>query len=108
MINYRDLIRQDTERKQLAAYLRPYGLDVRQWKLLCCLKEIEPTASNKLAAELHVSHPAVTVVVDGLVLRGFVERQRSKEDSRSVRLSCTQAARKLLDVIASHESRAPR
>lgn len=52
------------------------------------------TCSNaELAAELSVSEPTMSAVVDGLVKAGWVEREVDARDRRAVRLSLTEAGR---------------
>ncbi len=54
-------------------------------------------ASSSLAKKLAISPPSVTVVVDGLVQRGAIERTPSSEDRRRISLAITDVGRSLLD-----------
>jgi len=53
-------------------------------------------ASSSLAQKLAVSAPSVTMVVEGLVQRGAVERSHSADDRRRVALALTATGRDLL------------
>lgn len=58
-------------------------MTLAQFRLLSFLAERE-WAASVLADRLAVSRPSVTALVDGLVERGWVERQESPEDRRRV------------------------
>ena len=49
---------------------------------------------SSLARERSVTLPSVTVAVNKLVKKGYVEKQRCEEDSRSVRVRLTQQGRR--------------
>ena len=48
---------------------------------------------SELAAELGISHPSATSLVDRLVKHGWVERAHDKDDRRIIRLSLTAKGR---------------
>lgn len=47
--------------------------------------------SSRLAARVGVAKPTISAVVDGLVERGFVDRDAVAGDRRKIRLACTKA-----------------
>ena len=53
--------------------------------------------ASTLAGTLAVSRPTITVVVDGLVAKGFVERQGDDTDRRKVHHRLTPSGRRALD-----------
>ena len=81
--------------KQVEVALTPLDLSLPQYRVLALLGE-GSTASSVLARRLAVSPPSVTVVVDGLVGRGLVERQADPEDRRRLTLLLTRDGAKLL------------
>lgn len=75
--------------------LATIDLSSAQYRMLVQLAQ-GTEASTSLAKKLAVSAPSVTAVVDGLVLRGAVEREHSTEDRRRVSLALTPTGRDLL------------
>ena len=67
-------------------------LPTGQVQVLLHLAERGQMTMGKLAAELGVSRPAATDVVDRLVLSGLVERVTTEDDRRKVYIRLTQRA----------------
>jgi DNA-binding MarR family transcriptional regulator len=65
-----------------------------QWMVLATLLRAEWVSASQLSAELGHDMGALTRVVDGLERRGFVRRERSVRDRRSVEIAITPAGRK--------------
>jgi DNA-binding MarR family transcriptional regulator len=82
-------IRRHMESKILADDRLSWTSFVALW-VLWVWDEME---SRDLAAEIGISRPTSTGVVTTLERRGFVQRQRSAEDGRMVRVSLTDAGR---------------
>ncbi|MGI9601566.1 MAG: MarR family winged helix-turn-helix transcriptional regulator [Acidimicrobiales bacterium] len=76
--------------RPLTQALRSLDLSDSQYRLLAFLADGE-SASTALAGRLEVTRPSITALVDGLVGRGFVERQADDEDRRRIRLTLTEA-----------------
>ena len=73
-------------------------LSFTQFKLLIALWEHDSELSVKAAGDsLHLSLPAISRAVDGLVQRGLVTRVEDEADRRAKRISATEAGRDLLD-----------
>ncbi len=81
--------------RQVELALTTADLTLPQYRVLILLCERREEASV-LADKLAVSRPSVTGVVDGLVARGFVQRQHDPEDRRRVCHSLTVQGRRLL------------
>lgn len=65
-------------------------LSMAQFNLLMTVQSHENITVGELAAELGVSPPAVSVMVERLVERGFLVRERLSEDRRKVVLQMSQ------------------
>jgi long-chain acyl-CoA synthetase len=70
-------------------------LTLSQYRALSLLAEGKEAASA-LADKLAVSRPSVTGVVDGLVVRGLVERHHDDGDRRRIGLDLTSEGARLL------------
>ncbi len=82
--------------KQVELALDAVDLSLPQYRVMVFLSEGAAGASA-LAGTLAVSRPTITVVVDGLVAKGFVERQGDETDRRKVHHRLTPAGRRALD-----------
>src|SRR3984957_113806 len=60
------------------------------------LADGQPVSVNELAARTHTHQSSVSVVVQRLVDRKLVRRQRSGDDARRVELTITAAGRRVL------------
>ena len=72
-----------------------YGVTVSQCYLLDILAGRGPGSMRELASHLCLEVSTVTRLVDGLVKRRLVRRQRDVEDKRVVRVELTEAGQKL-------------
>jgi long-chain acyl-CoA synthetase len=81
--------------RQVELALATTELSLAQYRLLILLSEGKEAASA-LADKLAVSRPSVTGVVDGLVARGFVERDHDVDDRRRVGHALTAEGRRVL------------
>lgn len=82
--------------KQVELALDAADLSLPQYRVMVFLAEGSAGASA-LAGTLAVSRPTITVVVDGLVAKGFVERQGDDVDRRKVHHRLTPAGRRALE-----------
>jgi DNA-binding MarR family transcriptional regulator len=67
-------------------------LSMAQFNLLMAIQAAGEITGSELAAQLGVSPPSVSVMVDRLVDRGLVIRRRSARDRRKVVLSLSEQA----------------
>jgi len=74
-------------------------LPTGQVQVLLHLAERGQMTMGKLAAELGVSRPAATDVVDRLVLSGLVERVTTEDDRRKVYIRLTPASEALAESV---------
>jgi len=85
--------------KASACFLREYDLSPTQYNVLRILRGAEPTgATCSQIADRMINHdPDITRLLDRLEARGFLTRDRSKEDRRVVRARISSAG---LEVVA--------
>lgn len=81
------------------------GLEPQQYLLLLMIRGIpegqEATVSN-LAERLVLKHHSVVELLDRLETHGYVRRNRSREDRRSVLVSLLPRGEKMLEEVAQH------
>jgi DNA-binding MarR family transcriptional regulator len=81
------------------------GLEPQQYLLLLMIRGIpegqEATVSN-LAERLVLKHHSVVELIDRLEIHGYVRRNRSREDRRSVLVSLLPRGEKMLEEVAQH------
>jgi long-chain acyl-CoA synthetase len=81
--------------RQAEFALSKVDLTTAQYRVLSQLAE-GSEASSSLAEKLSVSRPTVTMVVEGLVQRGLVDRQQRIDDRRRVAVTLTETGSSLL------------
>jgi len=69
-------------------------------RALVCVGNEPGLTASKLAVLLGMQRPAVSHVLKSLVARGWVERRRSEDDQRAVRVHPTAAGKQLLQATA--------
>jgi DNA-binding MarR family transcriptional regulator len=68
-----------------------------QWLVLHLVSRQEGIGIKELAAQLGISSSAATQIVDGLVGKGFLNRQPSLEDRRALHLSLPEESRRRVE-----------
>ncbi|REJ70041.1 MAG: MarR family transcriptional regulator [Planctomycetota bacterium] len=76
--------------------LQDYGLTAPQLAALQAIPRLNPATSGSLAKEIHLGQPTVTGILNRLESRGMIERVRSDEDRRTVRVSLTAEGERVL------------
>jgi DNA-binding MarR family transcriptional regulator len=74
----------------------PHGLRINQFRVLSMLSR-EQMGACDMAAHLGISRPAMTVIVEGLVKRGYLSRSPSPSDRRRLDLTLTPAGRRIVE-----------
>ncbi|RTZ92627.1 MAG: MarR family transcriptional regulator [Deltaproteobacteria bacterium] len=77
----------------------PYGLTTTQFFLLTALYEEEDISISALAQKVVLDKATLTGLVDRLERDGFVTRQVSPEDRRSIRVRLTPKAERLRETL---------
>jgi DNA-binding MarR family transcriptional regulator len=73
-----------------------------QWLVLHLVSRQEGIGIKELAAQLGISSSAATQIVDGLVGKGFLNRQPSLEDRRALHLSLPEESRRRVESAKEH------
>lgn len=79
-------------------FVRPYLLMARetmpdsQFRVLALLKKLPDSSMSRIAAELQISRPQATALVDTLVLHGYAERVSHTADRRHILIRTTPKA----------------
>jgi MarR family 2-MHQ and catechol resistance regulon transcriptional repressor len=82
-----------------AEHIRGFGLTVGQFGVLEILNHKGPMMLGELCKKSLVSGGNMTVVVDNLERDGLVERKRSDEDRRAIRVQLTPKGKQLIESI---------
>jgi MarR family transcriptional regulator for hemolysin len=83
--------------------LAKYDLTWAQLDILLLLYEHDVQAQRELQIALGVTSATLTRTVNGLVKRGFIQRQLSSEDGRAKNLQLSEKAHNLLHQLESNE-----
>jgi DNA-binding MarR family transcriptional regulator len=75
----------------------PGELTFTQWVILMYLRDGMAINASDLCSQLRHDSGALTRVLDQLQARGFVARERSREDRRAVELRLTDSGRSVLE-----------
>jgi len=82
---------------RLAARETSMGMPTALWRALAQLSDLGPARVSDLAAADRSSQPSASLLVQGLVERGWAQRSTDPHDGRAVRIVVTQAGRAALD-----------
>jgi len=89
-----------------AAQLESSGLTLGQFGVLEALLHLGPLCQHTLAEKLLRSGGNITLVVDNLEKRGWVRRERLKDDRRMIRIHLTPTGRRLIERVFPEHARA--
>ncbi|MEE1158155.1 MAG: MarR family transcriptional regulator [Atopobiaceae bacterium] len=78
-------------------FLDPLGLTYTQYVTMMALWEKDGVSVKELGKRLYLDSATLTPLLKRLEAHGYIMRQRSKEDERSVIISLTQEGRDLRD-----------
>lgn len=85
--------------QNINAHLREHDLTVSQFGALEALYHLGPMHSGELAEKILKSSGNMTLVIDNLVQRDLVYRQRREDDRRCVDIHLTEEGAKLIATI---------
>ena len=88
-------------RRELRSH-RAQDLSVPQFRVLTYLKGHCETSLSPVADHIGLTLPSMSSLVDGLVERGLVKRETSRQDRRKVTLSLSDEGKALLEYSHSH------
>ena len=82
----------------VSGVVEPAGVTRQQYNVLRILRgAAEPLPTLEIAERMVEQAPGITRLVDRLVRKGWVERERCEQDRRQVLCSITPAGKRLLD-----------
>jgi MarR family 2-MHQ and catechol resistance regulon transcriptional repressor len=81
------------------SHLKNYGLTWSQFGVLEALFHLGPLHQQDLAAKILKSSGNLTLVIDNLVKRGLVERERDQGDRRFITVCLSEAGHQLISGI---------
>ena len=89
----------ESVRSKVKFRLQEFSLSELQFSTLVVLLALdpEPVLPTTLATHTSASRATMTDILDHLLARGYIERQRSKEDRRNYLITLTDAGRALAD-----------
>ena len=85
----------------VAAAFAGHDVSFMQWIVLMKLRESASLTASDLCREMRHDNGALTRMLDQLEERGYVQRERSEEDRRVVRLQLTGAGRRKVTELMS-------
>jgi MarR family 2-MHQ and catechol resistance regulon transcriptional repressor len=85
--------------QRINAHLRDYDLTISQFGAIEALYHLGPMQLGELGTKILKSSGNMTLVVDNLVNRGLVYRQRRQDDRRCVDIHLTEAGTTLVQSI---------
>ena len=89
--------------RSINAHLSDYDLTISQFGALEALYHLGPLPSGELGEKILKSSGNMTFVIDNLVKRGLVYRQRREDDRRCVEIHLTEDGRRLIrDIWPDH------
>jgi MarR family 2-MHQ and catechol resistance regulon transcriptional repressor len=84
-------------------HLKNHGLTFSQFGVLEAVYHLGPLHQHELAAKILKSSGNLTLVIDNLVKRGLVKRERDETDRRCITVCLTEAGRQLIgDIFPRH------
>jgi DNA-binding MarR family transcriptional regulator len=86
-------------RRSSMAFLRCCDLSMAQLHVLATLHEHGEMSVGALAEALSISAPSASAVVDRLVERDMLRRERSEDDRRTVRVSLSDSGRRFTEQV---------
>ena len=72
-----------------------YDFNLSQLKAISAFKEDKDYTMGELSANIQVTMPSMTAMIDGLEELGVVERQRDSDDRRVVRVRLTEKGKQM-------------
>lgn len=75
-----------------------YDLSMAEIHTIAAIGKDQLLRMSELAGQLHITMGTLTVMIHNLVKKGFVERYKSEEDRRIVRVGLTKGGRQIYDL----------
>lgn len=78
------------------ALLKSHGLKHTEWRILALTDEVKRASVSQIVDLVVIERTTIGKLIDRLVERGWLSKQKSAEDARAVSVELTAAGRKLL------------
>lgn len=88
---FRDILYLEEEAMKRTGYK---DLSMNDWHIIDAIGDGEPKTMSEIAAELSITGGSLSISMNGLYKKGFVERSRSERDRRRVYISLTEKGMK--------------
>lgn len=89
----------DAVGNRINAHLHDYDLTTSQFGVLEAIYHLGPLQTGELGAKILKSSGNMTLVIDNLVKRGLVQRERQAEDRRCIEIHLTENGQALIEQI---------
>jgi DNA-binding MarR family transcriptional regulator len=88
-------------KKEVSSFLKPHGLSMMEWFAIGLVRDSEHSGIRltELADQLQTTLPYTTNLVNGLMYKGFIERNSDKSDARAKQLKVSESVIKKCDDI---------
>ncbi len=80
-------------------HLKARNLTISQFGVLEAIYHLGPMHQNQLATKILKSDGNMTLVIDNLVKRGLVEKERDPQDRRCITINLTEAGQDLIKML---------
>ncbi len=94
----------DAVHNRVNAHLQQHDLTTSQFGVLEAIYHLGPLQIGELGAKLLKSSGNMTLVIDNLIKRGLVYRERLPEDRRCIQIYLTQKGQQLIEQLWDHHA----
>ena len=84
---FRDILYLEEEAMKRSGYK---DLSMNDWHIIDAIGDAEPKTMSEIASELSITVGSLSISMNGLYKKGFVERKRGEKDRRRVYISLTE------------------
>lgn len=81
----------------LRQVLRPYGVSIHQWRVLCFLKLRGELSIGDISADAVMGQSTISRVVDQLEAKGYARRRPMPENNRVILVSLTESGDRTIE-----------
>lgn len=79
--------------------LRPYGVSIHQWRVLCFLKLHGELRIGDISADTVMGQSTISRVVDQLEAKGYARRRPMPENNRVILVSLTESGDEVIETV---------
>lgn len=78
------------------ALLKPHGLKHTEWRILALTDEFQAVSLTQIVDLVVIERTTIGKLIDRMVLKNWLNKQKSSDDARALRVSLTPGGQKLL------------